>query len=368
MSKSKLAVLTATAAALASVSLPTTEAHALQFVPCSATALRNAITLANNVPGPEVLVLSFGCTYTLTAADNPGNGLPQVTSQINITGNGATIRRQQTPPAPSFPIPVTDFRIFQVSGPNGRLTLNNLTVRDGRSTSSGDGGGGIFVGAGSALTLNSVEVTRNAAGVTGPGGGIQNYGTLTLNNSTVSYNFAQDEGGGIGSEGTATISNSTITGNTSRNGGGGMAATGSLTFTNSRLTDNATHDWGGGLVARNLTGTLTDALVRGNSAIQTGGSPDGGGIRTSGVTTLTLERTTVFANRSLGQGGGGGIANGPGDTVNLRNSSVTHNYAQVGTAGGISNDAAGTVTLTATPVVENFPSNCAPTVVPGCAF
>ncbi|MFD5574727.1 hypothetical protein [Streptomyces cadmiisoli] len=364
MFKSKLVVLAATAAALASVALPADEAHAQQFVLCNATALRSAIMQANNVPGPAVLFLSPGCTYMLTAADNPGNSLPVVTSQINVIGNGATIRRQQTPPAPPGPAPATDFRIFEVSGPNGRLTLNNLTVRNGRSVSSGNGGGGILVNTGSALTLNSVEVTRNFAGVTGPGGGIQSYGTLTLNNSTVSYNFATDEGGGIGSSGTATISNSSIAGNASRNGGGGMAATGSLTFTNSRLTDNATRDWGGGLVARNLSGMLTDALVRGNTANQSGGDPDGGGIRTVGATTLTLERTTVFANHGLGVGGGGGIANGAGATVNLRNSSVTNNSAS--NPGGISNN--GTVTLTATPVVENYPTNCASTVVSGCAF
>ena len=50
-------------------------------------------------------------------------------------------------------------------------------------------------------------------GVTGDGGAISNYGTLTLLNETVSGNSitsVYSEGGGIYNEGTLTISNSTI--------------------------------------------------------------------------------------------------------------------------------------------------------------
>uniref|UniRef100_A0AAU2JQ44 Right-handed parallel beta-helix repeat-containing protein n=1 Tax=Streptomyces sp. NBC_00049 TaxID=2903617 RepID=A0AAU2JQ44_9ACTN len=354
---SRLRALAGTAAALVAVAaLPATEAHAAgKIVLCSQTALRTAITQANTTPGPAVLLLAPNCTYTLTAPDNPGNGLPVITSEISIVGSllGSqnVIRRQSA----------TAFRIFEVSGPNGRLTLNNLTVRDGVSASAGSGGG-LLARAGTSLTLNGVEVTRNVADSTGEGGGIANFGTLTLRNSTVSYNIATGGAGGIHSAGTANISNSTITGNTCRNEGGGISASGSLTLTNSRLTDNAARDWGGGLLAGALTGTITDTLVRGNTA-HANGAPDGGGIRAVGATTLTLERTTVFANRGLGGGGGGGIANDANATLILRNSSVTNNY-DTSAPGGLLN--AGTVSLTATPIVDNVPTNCSPSVVAGC--
>ncbi|UUY47626.1 hypothetical protein NRK68_10575 [Streptomyces yangpuensis] len=355
----KLGILAGTAAALATtVALPATDAHAQAVVLCSQTALRAAISQANAAPGPNTLFLAPGCTYNLTAPDNPGNGLPVVTSDITIVGSllgtQNVIRRQSA----------SAFRIFQVQGPNARLSLSNLTVRDGRSDS---GGGGGILNLGGTLTLNSVEVTGNLSAAAGRGGGIHSSGSLTVRNSTVSFNRSTNNGGGLASVGTATLSNTTVTGNTAKDSGGGMDVRGGLTLTGSRLTDNSSDD-GGGMLAFALTGTVTDTLVRGNTIA--GDGLHGGGILNQNGSTLTLERTTVFANRTLGSGSqGGGIANtgGAGNTVNLRNSSVTYNYASAA-PGGIFNDG-GIVTLTATPVTENFPSNCTPSApaIAGCA-
>ncbi|MEU9165889.1 hypothetical protein AB0D29_37150 [Streptomyces sp. NPDC048424] len=352
----KLGILAGTAAALATtvVAIPTADAHAQSIVLCSQTALRAAITQANAAPGPNTLLLAPGCTYNLTAPDNPGNGLPVITSDITITGSllgtQNVIKRQSA----------TAFRIFSVQGPNARLALNNLTVRDGRSDSSGGGG---ISNAGGALTLNSVEVTGNLADFSGAGGGIVSSGALTIRNSTVSFNRSTNNGGGLFSFGTTTISNTTVTGNTARDSGGGMDARGSLTLTNSRVTDNASDD-AGGILSFALTGTITDTLIRGNTVAGDGAA--GGGVLNRSGSTLTLERTTVFANRAITSGGqGAGIANGgAGDTVNLRNSSVSYNYAR-SAPGGILNDG-GTVSLTATPVQENYPTNCSPSVIAGC--
>ncbi|MFD9523272.1 right-handed parallel beta-helix repeat-containing protein [Streptomyces sp. NPDC059979] len=352
----KLGILAGTAAALATVvALPATDAHAQAVVLCSQTALRAAITQANAAPGPNTLFLAPGCTYNLTAADNPGNGLPVVTSDITIVGSFLgtqnVIRRQSA----------TAFRIFRVQGPNAHLTLSRLTVRDGLSDSSGGGG---ILNDGGALTLNSVEVTSNLAAASGPGGGIESSGALTVRNSTVSYNRSTNNGGGLASFGTAAISNTTVTGNTAKDSGGGMDVRGSLTLTNSRVTENSSDD-AGGILSFALTGTVTDTLIRGNT-IAGDGSQRGGGLVNENGSTLTLERTTVFANRTLGSDSpAGGIANsGAGNTLTIRNSSVTYNYASEA-PGGILNDG-GTVTLTATPVQENFPTNCTPSVIAGC--
>ncbi|WP_119096214.1 right-handed parallel beta-helix repeat-containing protein [Streptomyces sp. WM6372] len=348
----RLGVFAATTAALATVvALPAAEAHAQQFVPCTAAALTSAIATANTVAGPAHLFLAPGCTYTLTAPDNPGNGLPQVSSDITIVGNGSTIRRQSA----------TGFRIFEVTAPNGRLTLNNLTVRGGRSESGGSGGGGISNQG--VLTLNSTTVTRNVSAISGPGGGIVSSGTLNLRNSTVSHNISTNDGGGVYSSGTANISNTTITGNTAKDTGGGLDARGGLTLTGSRVTDNAARLDGGGISAFMLTGTVTDTLVQGNDTAE---DNEGGGGILNRQSTLTLERTTVFANRAIETGApGGGIANISGASLILRNSSVTNNYAG-GAPGGIYNNAS-TVSLTATTVADNYPTNCAPGVFAGCA-
>ena len=61
--------------------------------------------------GGGTINLTAGCTYSLTAADNPGNGLPAVTSQIGVNGNGATIDAE---PKRSV--------LFEVDGPGGNLT------------------------------------------------------------------------------------------------------------------------------------------------------------------------------------------------------------------------------------------------------
>ncbi|MFE2877134.1 right-handed parallel beta-helix repeat-containing protein [Streptomyces roseus] len=348
----RLGVLAAAAAALATaVAAPAAEAHAQQFVPCTAAALKSAITTANDIAGPAHLLLSPGCTYTLTAPDNPGNGLPQVTGDITVVGNGSTIRRQSA----------TAFRIFEVAAPGGRLTLENLTIRGGRSESGGAGGGGIA--SKGELTLDSVTVTGNVSALSGAGGGIISSGTLNLRNSTVSHNVSTNNGGGVYSSGTANISNTTITGNTAKDTGGGLDARGSLTLAGSRVTDNAARLDGGGIAAFLLTGTVTDTLVQGND---TASDNDGGGGILNRQSALTLERTTVIANRVVESGAtGGGISNISGASLVLRNSSVTDNYAG-GAPGGIFNHAS-TVSLTATTVAGNFPTNCAPGVFAGCA-
>ncbi|KOV49946.1 hypothetical protein ADL00_45005 [Streptomyces sp. AS58] len=359
---SNFGVLAGTTAAMTCAALVAapSPAQAQEFVPCNATALRNAITRANTTPGPAVLYLSPRCAYTLTTPDagDPDNGLPVVTSEINVRGSGSTIRRVSS----------VDFRILKVEGPGGRLTLNNLTIRDGRDASGGEGGGGIANFG--QLTLNDVQVTRNSTTQSGAGGGIVSAGTLTIRNSTLSFNVSTaNNGGGLYSSGSATLSDTTVNGNTARDSGGGIDGRGTLAITSSAVTDNAAGDVGG-LHLFGATTTIADTRIQGNTSARA--NSRGAGIQNVDGT-LTMNRVTVFANRNLGSGSqGGGIANISiggvvPTTATIRNSSVTHNYAR-SAPGGILNEA-GTVTLVATPVENNIPTDCTPSVpsVPGCA-
>src|SRR5689334_9859299 len=158
------------------------QAAAAGSVPCSPAALIAAITAANTAGGGTIN-LAAGCTYRLTSADNGENGLPVITTRIGVNGNGATIAGNSS-----------DFRIFEVDGPGGNLSLQNVTITGG----SADIGGGIE-NAGGTLTLNHSQVTGNAATIAG--GGItsatfdpSSVAKLTLNNSSVSNN-AQTAGG-----------------------------------------------------------------------------------------------------------------------------------------------------------------------------
>jgi hypothetical protein len=82
-----------------------------------------AINDANANPGADTINLAAASTYTLTATNDGDNGLPVITSEITINGNGATIARSSAVGTPNF-------RIFRVAA-DGNLTLNDLTVENG---------------------------------------------------------------------------------------------------------------------------------------------------------------------------------------------------------------------------------------------
>src|SRR5262249_21504740 len=92
------------------------------------------------------------------------------------------------------------------------------------------------------------------------GGGIYNLGTMTVTNSTIRDNIANDPlsfpsgptgwAGGIYNEGNLTISGSDISANTTVNAGGGIWNVGNLSIANCTIQDNLTTDfwsYGGGI-------------------------------------------------------------------------------------------------------------------------
>ncbi len=96
----------------------------------------------------------------------------------------------------------------------GTLTLNNCTLSGNAANQAGWGGGGILSYNGT-LTINQSTLSGNSANNSTSGGGIANYGgALTINQSTVSGNSAAGYGGGIWTGGTMTINNSIVSGNT----------------------------------------------------------------------------------------------------------------------------------------------------------
>jgi hypothetical protein len=125
----------------------------------------------------------------------------------------------------------------------GTLTVSNCSV-SGNNVSVGNvfglQGGGIY-NAGR-LTVTNCSVSGNK--VTSPvntveGGGIFNAGTMTLSGCSVTNNSATRLGGGIFNAGTLTILSSTVTGNTTYSGAGIYNdASGNLTIANKSLVCN----------------------------------------------------------------------------------------------------------------------------------
>jgi len=129
---------------LVSISIPS---YAVIFdVPAGdVTALIDSINAANGNMEADDIILTSSSTYILTAIDNStdgDNGLPSITTEITINGNGATIRRASDD--------VAAFRILHVSE-TGDLTINNLIVLNGRSS----GGIGTEINGGAAYIIEA---------------------------------------------------------------------------------------------------------------------------------------------------------------------------------------------------------------------
>ena len=219
---------------------------------------------------------------------------------------------------------------------SGDLTIpKDLTIR-------GPGAGILSISSGKSGHIVRViqRVTVTISGLTfkdsqTPYGFIDNLGTLTLINSTVSANTAtgvyRDSGGIYNHAGMLTLINSTVSGNKAYSGGGIYTNGGTLTLINSTVSGNTTLHSGGGIYNYGGTLTLSNSTVSGNKAYSGGGIYNYGG-------TLTLSNSTVSGNKA--NSGGGGIAvsespsfNIPPPSVMLLYCTVYSNAADVG--GGI---------------------------------
>jgi len=216
----------------------------------------------------------------------------------------------------------------------GTTTVDGSTV----SANSGGNGGGIFNSESGTLNIqNGSTIGGAGAGNTaGYGGGIYNLtGTTTVDGSTVSANTAVNEGGGIFNDDTLYVQNgSTIggtgAGNTAGTDGGGIYnhdIGATTTVTNSAVNTNTATNNGGGIY--NESGVN----IQGGSTVDDNTADAGGGIyNASGIT--TVYGSTVSANTATTHGGG--IYNFTGTTT-VDGSTVSANTADYG--GGIRNKA-----------------------------
>ncbi|MFJ6631758.1 hypothetical protein ACIQMR_10225 [Streptomyces sp. NPDC091376] len=295
-------------------------------IACDTEALKNAINAANTAGGGTVQ-LARRCTYTLTTVDNTGlhgaNGLPVITTPITLrAGKNTVIERSAAAPT---------FRIFEVTGPAGALTLDGtnpgrhpgdrwdpwntadalltsadrddrdracrngsgLTVRGGNTAGSG---GAVFVDDDRSLTLHCVTLTNNTAV---NGGAVRNQGTADVRASTLSENSAA---GG--------------------NGGAISSANGKLNLIASKLSHN-TAAGGGGLFIEGASATISGSVIEHNTASDAAGTYVAGG-------EVDIVRSIIRHNTATSIAGGLAATGG---SVHLRHSSVSENTATQ--AGGI---------------------------------
>ena len=268
------------------------------------------------VPTPDVTVCANGCDFiliqdaidaestvpeTIIGVEDPvhteGNIL--VNKDVVIQGRGAntTIVQAYTSPGEGTQ------RVFEIP-PEVKTSIRGMTIRYGNPTTTDPLTGGGVLNYGT-LTLEDTIIRENFGSA---GGGLYNEGTLTVINSTISDNGSLGggdtylectTGGGIKIlSGTVTLINSTISDNKARGKGGGVhvACSGTLVLENSTISNNFTSESGGG-VYLNGVGIFTNSTISNNSAHNVGGiNIEGSGEKDLIRGQLSLTNTIIANN------------------------------------------------------------------------
>lgn len=211
-------------------------------------------------------------------------------------------------------ITLSDYlKIGQNSNQTVTINLNGHTLKRTGLMGPDDNGHVIVVFGNGNLTIEGGTLSD---GYTHVGGGICNYGTVAINNVTITgcrVNTTDGRGGAIynGYGGRLTINGGVITGNSAHNGGGIFNAETSAgaTISNCTISNNTANGAGGGIFNDNAnsdssgtgaTMTMTGCTLTGNSC-----TGSGGGIRNIGVLTIvgaTITGNTVGEDSSDGAG------------------------------------------------------------------
>lgn len=295
--------------------------------------LRAAVMESNMASGPAKIYLPGG-TYTLSLSGAGENAsltgdldLDKSISIIGVDGNpGGTIIQAGTSPASGID------RVFQVNPARSEdpftFLFDSVTIRYGRNSSDGNGGGiAGYLGSGSLQVVNCV-IAENTAFALGSGRGAGIYlegksgASIEIKKSKILSNNVDGFGGGafINSGGSVLISESTIAENTANSGGGGFSNYGSgvFTFEKSTISGNRAYDKRGGGLALYTQTDLNNVTISGNQATQYGG-----GVFVDTANSVTFKNSTITGNDTHGA------------YLNNSNSNVTmHNTIVAGNSGG----------------------------------
>lgn len=261
---------------------------------------------AGNVSGADTLSLASGSTYTLTSIDNGNTGLPAITSDVTVVGNGATIERALTAPL---------FRLLEVAV-NGSLDISDITLQNGSADPSLPqliiAGGAIYVEGN--LSVSDALFHNNRS----PLGGAIGFDTdtdniaraLHIQDTTFTDNDATSNGGALyirvvgvsNFDLMVTIAGSDFHNNDADSSGGAFYTVGNATncdveveINDSEFFSNESEHTGGAIFSlahepNLLDVTINDTLFDGNRAIA------GGAIANFSDSEMAVERSTLRNN------------------------------------------------------------------------
>ena len=269
----------------------------------SSLTLREAVLLVDGTLGRALTAGEQAqVTGTLGQNDTIQFNLPAGSQTITLTGGALNLTKSASiigPGAGSLAINGgnldRDFVIGQIWSPNLSqvVSLSGLTIMGGDQVY---GGGLLNFGT---LTVNNCVFSGNTSGASG-GGGVYNVGTLNLTNTTFSGNTcgASSSGGGLDniSSGIVNATNCTFSNNSAPSGsqGGGVFSSGTITLTGCTFVANTAGSDGGGIY-NDGTATVVQSSFTNNTT-----GADGGGIRTFG--TMTMTACTVAGNTASSEG------------------------------------------------------------------
>jgi hypothetical protein len=223
------------------------------------------------------------CIITGNASSVQGGGIFVYSGQLTLTGSSITNNTSGTSGG-------------GVCTDTARTTITNCTI-------SGNSAGGVL------FSFNTVTITGSTISNNLGGRGVwNNFGNVTLLNCLVEGNMAPGlNGGGILNAGNMTIVDSTIRGNTANQGGGIDNLSGALTIRGTTISGNtASLGNGGGIYnAANILGLrISESTISGNTAQSRGG----GLYNFQGL--ALLERSTVTNNDAPAGAGSGAASKG----------------------------------------------------------
>jgi predicted outer membrane repeat protein len=318
-------------------------------------SLRWAVAQANALTGPNTITFSpgvFGTPQTITLTSGP------------LTLADAALTTIQGPGASLLTVSGNNAdRVFVVNL-NAAAAISGMTVSQGVATSGGRGGAIDNTGT---LSVSNATVSNNTGNgvfnsgslalvntaVTGnSNGGILNTGSLTVTGGSVSSNSGANRG--IFNSGSAAVFSSTISGNA----GGNIFNGGTLSVTASTVSSTSSVANGAGIF-NSGTATVSTSTLNGNAA-----TLNGGGIFSDG--TLTVVSSTLNGNSAVN--GGGIFSNG---TLTVTAGTISGNSATNG--GGIFNlnPLPNSLTLNSTIVAGNTAASGADVfgaIAPGSSF
>jgi hypothetical protein len=301
-----------------------------------ACTLRAAIQETNALAGADEILLPAG-TYLLTlpgaGEDAAASGDLDVTGDLTIIGVDGTaltvIDGNGT---------VTGDRVFHVLDPAAlglTASFSTLTIRGGRVINENGGGllittvegGGPHLGEPGAVGVEmgecvvegnrafSNQQTPGGEPIGGSGGGIYAGGPLVATQVEIRGNHADANGGGVYSGAAVRLIGTAVAANHAENGGGMFVTGAAISEVSYSAVVLNTAVGGGGVSSRAQTFlVVTNTTIDGNSATDVGA-----GINSNG--TVSLDRTTVTANRSDSDApnGGAGLNSFSGGDFRLSN-------------------------------------------------